>query len=396
MYYKCLFTGLFLLGCITLQAQPLSNRYQRPESPAAYPYMANYIINEARIPLYLPEVEGYTLLKCDLHLHTIFSDGSVWPVTRVQEAFREGLDAIAITDHLEFHHINKKDVNAMDNYNREYEIARKSADELGVLLVPGVEVTREVPTGHYNMLFIDDANPLAKYINHDNPRDTTTIVDILSAGKAMGAFITWNHPAYQNPNGAQWKPVQQKLYEKGLIMGIEIINSNLYIPLVHQWADEKGLTKMSNTDWHDNFRIRDGFYRAMTIVFARDRSIAGIREALFAGRTVGYAYNYLYGKEELVKPIFEKSLKTRVLRSTDKDIAIEIRNLSGIPFELEIIAGKQLEPARNNDKFTLYGNETIAVVLNKKDAASQPKEMYVVVNNLHVKAATPLKTTIKF
>jgi hypothetical protein len=326
----------------------------------------------------------------------VFSDGAVWPVTRVQEAFREGLDAIAITDHFEFHHINRKDVNALDNYNREYEIAKKTADDLGILLVPGLEVTREVPTGHYNMLFINDVNPLIPHINYDSPYDTTTIVDILSAGKAMGAFITWNHPAYQNPNGAQWKPIQQKLFEKGLIMGIEIINSNLYIPLVHQWADEKGLTKVANTDRHDNIRIRDGFYRAMTIVFARDRSIAGIREALFAGRTVGYAFNYLYGKEELLKPVFEKSLKIRVLRSTDRDIAFEIRNLSGLPFELEFVADIQLEPARYNDKFTLYGNETIAVVLNKKDAASQPKEVSVVVNNLHVKAATPLKTTIKF
>ena len=388
MYLKY-FTFLFLLGCSALYAQqPLLNRPQRPDSPAAYRF------NEGRLPLYLPEIDGYTLLKCDLHLHTVFSDGSVWPVTRVQEAFNEGLDAIAITDHFEFRHLNK-DVNALVNYNREYEIARKTADNLGILLVPGLEVTREVPTGHYNMLFIDDANPLEKHINKDNPRDTTTIIDILSAGKDLGAFIVWNHPAFQNPKGAQWKPVQQKLYEKGLIMGIEIVNSGLYIPLVHQWADEKGLTKLANTDSHGSILLRDGSYRAMTIVFARDRSIAGIREALFAGRTVGYVYNYLYGNEELLKSVFEKSLKTRVLRNTDRDIAIEIRNLSGLPFEIEIVPDQQLAPARYNDKLYLFGNETIVMVLNKKNSSSQPKEINVVVNNLHVQAATALRTNIK-
>ena len=397
MYLKHIILSLFLLCSTMIYAQqPLSNHKQRPESPAAYPYMHHSIINEARRPLYLPEVDGYTLLKCDFHLHTIYSDGSVWPVTRVQEAFREGLDAIAITDHLEFFHINKNDVNTMENYNRLYEIAKGTADALGILLIPGVEVTREVPAGHYNMLFVDDANQLTRYINPDNPRDTTTIVDVLSAGKEMGAFIFWNHPDYQNPNGAQWKPIQQKLFDMKLIMGIEIINTGLYTPLVHQWTDDKGLTKLANSDRHDSFRIRDGFNRSMTIVFSRDRSSEGIREALFAGRTVGYAHNYLYGKEELVKPIFENSLKTRVIRSTNRDIAVEIRNLSGLPFELEFVADQTLAPASYNDKFILYGNETIVVVLNKRNSTSQPNEVTVVVNNLHVKAGTPLKTSVKF
>ena len=388
MYLKYYITSLVLVVCTTIHAQqPLSNRSQRPESPAAY------LFNESRLPLYLPEIDGYVLLKCDFHLHTVFSDGSVWPVTRVEEAFSEGLDAIAITDHFEFHHLNKKDVNAMENYNREYEIAKATADNLGILLVHGLEVTREVPTGHLNMLFIDDANLLTKHINHDNPRDTTTIVDILSAGKEMGAFIFWNHPDYQNPNGAEWKPIQQKLYEMGLFMGVEIINSALYTPLVHQWADDKGLTKMANTDSHGAILQRDGRYRAMTIVFAHDRSIAGIREALFAGRTVGYAYNYLYGNEELLKPFFEKSLKTRVLSSTNTNITVEIRNISGLPFEIEIIADNLLV---TNRKFVLRGNETISVNLRKKEASSQIKEMNVIVNNLHIKADTPLKTTIKF
>lgn len=52
---------------------------------------------KARRELRLPEIDGYQLLKCDFHVHTIFSDGIVWPTLRVQEAWEEGLDAIAIT-----------------------------------------------------------------------------------------------------------------------------------------------------------------------------------------------------------------------------------------------------------------------------------------------------------
>ena len=52
---------------------------------------------KARKEIRLPEIDGYNLLKCDFHIHTIFSDGIVWPTLRIQEAWEEGLDAIDIT-----------------------------------------------------------------------------------------------------------------------------------------------------------------------------------------------------------------------------------------------------------------------------------------------------------
>jgi 3',5'-nucleoside bisphosphate phosphatase len=53
-------------------------------------------------------------------MHTIFSDGDVWPTVRVQEAYMEGLDVIAITDHIE-RNPSKKFVGGDDN--SAYEIA---------------------------------------------------------------------------------------------------------------------------------------------------------------------------------------------------------------------------------------------------------------------------------
>lgn len=52
----------------------------------------------------IPNVEGYKTLKGDFHIHTVFSDATVWPVTRVHEAIWEGLDVIAITDHIDTRH----------------------------------------------------------------------------------------------------------------------------------------------------------------------------------------------------------------------------------------------------------------------------------------------------
>jgi 3',5'-nucleoside bisphosphate phosphatase len=39
----------------------------------------------------LPDIPGYITLKCDFHMHTVFSDGHVWPSFRVNEAERESV-----------------------------------------------------------------------------------------------------------------------------------------------------------------------------------------------------------------------------------------------------------------------------------------------------------------
>ncbi|MCX6616897.1 MAG: hypothetical protein NTZ98_12470, partial [Acidobacteria bacterium] len=50
---------------------------------------------QTRTPLPVPDIPGYKTLKADFHMHTIFSDGNVWPTVRVGEAWRDGLDVIA-------------------------------------------------------------------------------------------------------------------------------------------------------------------------------------------------------------------------------------------------------------------------------------------------------------
>jgi hypothetical protein len=55
-----------------------------------------------RQALPLPDVPGFKTLKANFHLHTVFSDGNVWPTVHVQEAWRDGLDVIALTEHAEY------------------------------------------------------------------------------------------------------------------------------------------------------------------------------------------------------------------------------------------------------------------------------------------------------
>ena len=53
-------------------------------------------------PRPVPDLPGLKTLKADFHLHTVFSDGQVWPTVHVQEAWRDGLDVVALTDHVEY------------------------------------------------------------------------------------------------------------------------------------------------------------------------------------------------------------------------------------------------------------------------------------------------------
>jgi predicted metal-dependent phosphoesterase TrpH len=136
---------------------------------------------ETRTEIRIPDILGFLTLKCDFHTHTVFSDGNVWPTLRVEEAWCEGLDAISITDHIEYLP-HKGDI--PKQHNRSYEIALPRAEELGIILIRGAEITRQMPPGHINAVFLQDVNPL----------DTENWRDALRAANAQGAFVSFPKP----------------------------------------------------------------------------------------------------------------------------------------------------------------------------------------------------------
>ena len=60
-----------------------------------------------RTEIILPQVNGYNIYKGDFHTHTMYSDARVSPKGRVMEAWLDGLDIVAITDHYG-HHLGVK------------------------------------------------------------------------------------------------------------------------------------------------------------------------------------------------------------------------------------------------------------------------------------------------
>lgn len=259
--------------------------------------------HQSATPVYFPDIPGYQSLTTDLHQHTVFSDGSVWPDIRVMEALREGLDVISLTEHLEYQP-HAADIPHPDR-NRSYNLALEEAKEHDLIIIHGSEITRSAPMGHNNAVFITDANALL---------DSDPKVPF-KAAKKQGAFIFWNHPAWyaQQPEG---NPVlsdfQKERIENGELQGIEVINTTDYSEEALQIALDQNLTIMGTSDIHgliDWDYIEKGKHRPLTVVFAKDRTKSALKQALMERRTVA-VYNGLWvGRAEWLVPFLQASIK---------------------------------------------------------------------------------------
>lgn len=330
-------------------------------------------LNENRRPLYrdhikIPNVNGYEVVKCDFHMHTVFSDGHVWPNIRNQEAWEEGLDAIAITDHIEYQP-HKEDVKV--NHNRGYEILKDGAAKNNIILVRGTEITRNTPPGHFNAIYINDASDFIE----DRTTNENDKAAVMKASE-QNAFIFWNHPGWKpNIKGSyEWIDFVDDLYRNKALHGIEVINGFGFHMKALDWCIDKGLTVMGTSDIHnliahDYDLSKDYVHRTMTLVLAKDRTPESIREALDAGRTVAWASKLLVGKEENVSSLFNAcvlaspSHYTEITKNGDKIKYYEIRNISDLYFELEF------ENTNSSKNVILYPQSTILVAAKDDQTA---------------------------
>ena len=62
---------------------------------------SNMIFSQG-VKTFFKSPEGKFFISSDLHIHTVFSDGLVWPTIRVDEAIRDSIDLISLTEHIEY------------------------------------------------------------------------------------------------------------------------------------------------------------------------------------------------------------------------------------------------------------------------------------------------------
>ncbi|MFO7853398.1 MAG: Sb-PDE family phosphodiesterase [Bacteroidota bacterium] len=304
----------------------------------------------------IPDIPGHITLKCDFHTHTVFSDGNVWPTYRVDEAWKDGLDVIAISDHLEY--LPHKEYIPAD-HNAAYKIAGTLAKERNIILIHATEITRDMPPGHLNALFLEDA--AAIYV--DDPFET------IEKAVQQGAFIHWNHPGWkaQEPDGIpKLYDIHKKLLDKNYIHGIEFFNYKEYYPNILEWCKEYNLAVIANSDIHDIIaETYDNTTRPMTLVFAKERTKESIKEAMFDTRTLAYFNNTLAGREDLLRQIFEASISLdKPYHENERYIWIEITNSSDIPFHM--MNGK----AGAAKEFTIEANSITTLRVEKDSEKS--------------------------
>jgi hypothetical protein len=84
-----------------------------------------------------------------------------------------------------------------------------------------------------------------------------------------------------------------------------------------------------------------GAHRPVTLVFATEKSLEGVREALDARRSAVFAEGVVYGREQELAPLFKACVKVKGLKLTDKQASFTLENVSSIPVVLSKAPGSE-------------------------------------------------------
>ena len=282
----------------------------------------------------VPDLPGLKTLKADFHLHTVFSDGNVWPTVHVQDAWRDGLDVIALTEHAEY---TPHAADVKVDTGRSHVVAKPLADQLGLILVPGVEITKPDPlkaprvlpegSAHFNALFVTDANAL--HVPDD-------LMEALRRAKAQNAFIFWNHPRFRVAR-ARWFPPVARAFDAGLFAGMELVNGPDFYDEAYPWIAERRLTILANSDAHDPVPPRTAAgHRPITLLFAKTADLAGVREALESRRTAAWQGDDVWGAEEHLRGLWAGAVVLETPTLGRGSPALRLRNSSAIPMHLVV------------------------------------------------------------
>ena len=298
-----------------------------------------------RTEIILPQVKGYTCYKGDFHVHTTYSDGKVSPAGRVMEAWLDGLDIVAITDHYEHHSgvknvikaISMKDSTVINyrmakvSHNKIHEEAVAQLEKSGfpMLLVKGGEITRKAETiGHFNMLFLSDIDAAFD----EDPAEA------FRKAKAQGGIVIHNHPAWRRKTCDKTE-FHQQVYAEGLVDGVEVVNGyTFYPPIVRRCIDEK-LAMFANTDEHYLTEQRYGAvdrFRPMTLVLASDLTEEAVKEAILDRRTIAFSGGALIGEEMWLSEFLNAAVDCRLVKTAEDGRTFRLTNNSSVAMTLRL------------------------------------------------------------
>ena len=338
---------------------------------------------------------GVYFISSDLHIHSVFSDGAVWPTVRVDEAIRDSLDLISLTEHLEYQsHIS--DI-PHTNRNRSFQIAGGYVQKRPLAVVHGTEITKPMPPGHFNAIFVKDANKF-----FDKNKDPLNFIKGIKEANNQGAFVFWNHPMWEANRSdgiAKLDPIHKEVINKKLLHGIEVVNFDTFSEEAMQIALDYELTMMGTSDVHIliewDFNIeKESFHRPITFIMSKNRTIKSIRDALFNGDTFIWYRDLIIGKSNNLKQVIENNLEVISEGYGFKGrkveiLQLELRNKSVAPISLNYIG----EYTFHNDyKFIELEPRSSKIIYVKTKKIKEAIDLEFEILNYVIAPKTNLKT----
>jgi predicted metal-dependent phosphoesterase TrpH len=224
----------------------------------------------ARAPI---RVDGYEILSGDFHVHAFVGDGGIPPWTMQRHAARAGLDVLAITNH---------------NQTLAGRLGRWGAQPAsGPLIIPGEEITGR--DFHLIAVGIEQA------VDWDQP-----VRAAIEQVHAQGGVAIAAHPLHGFAEG----------YDEVALAGLDGLEAahpdSLDPTITPQFEEFYERTLARNPEvaaiGSSDFHMNGPLGACRTYLFVRERSQAGVLDAIRDGRTVGRCKDErLRGRAELVR-----------------------------------------------------------------------------------------------
>ena len=102
--------------------------------------------------------------------------------------------------------------------------------------------------------------------------------------------------------------------------GIEVANGGLFMPEAIQWCLDKNLTMIGTSDIHQPIQTDYDFSKG---------------EALDNRRTAVYYRELVIGREEILRPFFEKCVDIKEVKRTEKEVTFSVMNATDLVLKLK-------------------------------------------------------------
>ncbi|MCX7875814.1 MAG: PHP domain-containing protein [Melioribacteraceae bacterium] len=144
--------------------------------------------------------------KVDLHTHTNLSDGAFTPCELIELAYKNGIQALSITDH-----------DSINAYDEIFECA----NDYKIELIPGVEISTDLEDKEIHLLglFINlESDELKKYLNFFREERFHRAKRIINKLKNLGISISIDEVLDNSQNSAIGRPhIAYTMIEKGYV-----------------------------------------------------------------------------------------------------------------------------------------------------------------------------------